>query len=127
MIIGTGIDIVELKRFEEILKRREDKFLTRVYTAEEREECTSNSGLSVQRLAGKFAAKEAFLKALGTGLAQGVSWQDLSVISGRRERPELHLKGRASEIAASCKMEMAHLSISHSELSAVAVVVLEGQ
>jgi holo-[acyl-carrier protein] synthase len=127
VIIGTGIDIVELKRFEKILKRRGDKFLTRVYNAEERKECTSEAVLSVQRLAGKFAAKEAFMKALGTGLARGVSWQDISVISGRGERPELHLKGRASEIAASCKMKMAHVSISHSELSAVAVVVLEGQ
>ncbi len=127
MILGTGIDIVELKRFEEILKRREDKFLTRVYTAEEREECTSDSGLTVQRLAGKFAAKEAFLKALGTGLAQGVTWQNIAIVSGKGGRPEVRLKGRASELAASCGMKAAHLSISHSELSAVAIVILEGK
>ncbi len=127
MILGTGIDIIEIERIEKALKRRGDKFLARVYTPAEREECASGSRLQVENLAGKFAAKEAFLKALGTGLAQGVTWKDIAITSGDGGRPAVRLKGRASELAASCGMKAAHLSISHSELSAVAVVVLEGE
>ena len=77
------------------------------------------------RLAGRYAAKEALMKALGTGLAQGVSWQDIAIISGPAGAPEIRLKGRAAELAGSGGMKKAHVSISHSDVRAVAVVVLE--
>jgi holo-[acyl-carrier protein] synthase len=105
MILGVGIDLVELDRIESALERQGDKFLNRVYTPREREECQASgkdeSGVAVldhmvkiQRLAGRFAAKEAFLKALGTGLAQGVTWQDVAVLSGAGGRLSCALQAR---------------------------------
>ena len=137
MILGVGIDMVELKRIEDALGRKGEKFLDRVYTPRERGECQPEAdkdregiapelAFSVQRLAGKFAAKEAFLKALGTGLARGVTWQDVAVLSGAGGAPLVHLRGRAEELARSRGVKSVHVSISHSDTSAVAIVVLEG-
>lgn len=137
MILGVGIDIVELDRIENALGRQGEKFLKRVYTPREREECQAHDKeeprvpvlegmIVVQRLAGRFAAKEAFLKSLGTGLAKGVSWQDVAVLSGAGGAPFIRLTGRAEELAKTRGVQSVHVSVSHSDASAVAVVVLEG-
>lgn len=136
MILGVGIDIVEVERIRRVVERYGDRFLRRVYTPDELEQCgfVENDALgriaavkqAVEKLAGRFAAKEAFLKALGTGLAQGLTWQHIAIARGNSGAPELMLRGRAAEIARSRSVESQHVSISHSGGSAVAIVILEG-
>ena len=126
MIIGTGIDLVEVRRIRNAVERRGEKFLARVFTSAERDESTSGAGLLMQRLAGRFAAKEAFMKALGTGLARGVTWQDVSVVSGDGGAPRICLEGVAAQIAKSRGVAAVHISISHSTTTAAAIVILEG-
>jgi holo-[acyl-carrier protein] synthase len=138
MILGLGVDVVDLKRFEEVLRRFGRKFIDRVYVPSERRLCgpwmpeqngegTAHFKRAATRLAGRFAAKEAVLKALGTGLVGGMSWQHLEVRSGDEGAPSVTLRGRASELAAELGVRKIHVSISHTDSTAVAVAVLEGK
>ncbi len=132
MILGTGIDILDLARMREMLERRGEKFAGRVFTERERAEISARSagtdtGAEIMRTAGKFAAKEALLKALGTGLADGISWTDIEVLSGAGGAPAIQLTGRAGEIAREQDASRIHVSISHSQTSAAAIVILEGR
>ncbi|HRV09115.1 MAG TPA: holo-ACP synthase [Acidobacteriota bacterium] len=123
MVIGIGIDIVEVHRIREALENAE-ALVRRVFTEQEREYCGSRKN-RYQHYAGRFAAKEAALKALGTGWQQGIRWQDVEVLPGELGRPEVTFHGRAAEIFAQKQGVRAHLTITHAEAYAVAAVVLE--
>ena len=124
MIIGSGIDMVEIRRIQHAVDRYGERFLDRVYTQSEQAYCLRkrNSGES---LAARFAAKEAGAKALGTGISYGVSWLEIEVVREPSGRPTLKFHGRAGEIAARMGMAHAALSITHTAELAMASVVLE--
>lgn len=95
MIIGIGSDLVDIRRIEDLIARFGQRFLCRVFTAQERGRCLARARPGAS-FAKRFAAKEACAKALGTGLAGGVSWQDMEVVSGESGAPLLHLAGGAA-------------------------------
>jgi len=123
VIIGIGIDVVEVKRIERAL-RGSSALLRRVFTAGEHEYCRGRK-TEYQNYAGRFAAKEAALKALGTGWREGIRWTDVEVLNGDKGQPLLMVHGKASEILKQTGAEYTHVSISHSPEYAVAVVILE--
>jgi holo-[acyl-carrier protein] synthase len=126
MILGTGIDIIEVWRIEEAVRRHGDRFLDRVYTTAERAYCDALASPTLH-YAARFAAKEAFSKALGLGIAQGMAWKDIAIRNDARGAPRLELSGRASQLAADLGISAAHVSLSHSQSVAAAVVILEGE
>lgn len=126
MIIGTGVDIVEIARFERFLQEGRDAIFLRLFTDREMEYCKKKKHCA-QHFALRFAAKEAFLKACGLGLREGISWKDVEVINDSMGKPELQLSGRAAEIAFEQGMNASFTSLSHDGGYAVAMVILERQ
>jgi holo-[acyl-carrier protein] synthase len=124
MIVGIGIDIAEVDRIERAVLRGE-RFLRRVFTPSEIAYCEAKKN-KFQHYAGRFAAKEAAFKALGTGWRGGIAWQDVEVINEASGKPTLSLHNRAKQISQDLGVTTAHLSISHSGNYAVAEVVFEG-
>ena len=124
MIVGTGIDIVEVPRVARSIERFGDRFLHRIFTADEIRYCQSKRN-SVERFAARFAAKEAGLKAIGTGWKKGVSWTDVEVRRQPGGRPTIHFFGMAAKHAAALGMKRASLSLTHTAESAMAQVLLE--
>ncbi|HUH64334.1 MAG TPA: holo-ACP synthase [Terracidiphilus sp.] len=124
MIVGSGIDIIEVSRIEKVVERYGARFLDRVYTAAEQAYCLGKRN-GAESLAARFAAKEAAAKALGTGISQGVSWSEIEVIRDPRGKPGLRLHGRAGEFAARLGVANVALSLTHTGQLAVASVVLE--
>ncbi len=124
MIIGIGVDVVEIRRFRTVLERQKDRFTRRVFTPGEQEYCCARHD-PVPHFAARFAAKEALFKALGTGWAKGVSWLDVDVCRKGNEAPFISLQGEAGRISAGLGVHKVHLSLSHTDESAVAMVVLE--
>jgi holo-[acyl-carrier protein] synthase len=124
MIVGTGIDIAEVPRIRQSIARFGDRFLRRIYTAGEIRYCDSKAN-RVERYAARFAAKEAAMKALGTGWSHGVRWRDCEVVRMPGGRPTIAFHGRASEVAAGLGVKNAALSISHTSEQAIAQVILE--
>jgi holo-[acyl-carrier protein] synthase len=125
MIVGTGIDIAEVGRLREVITRFGDRFLDRIYTPGERRYCDSKAN-RMERYAARFAAKEAAMKALGTGWNHGVRWQDCEVVREPGGRPAIVFHGKASEFAAKLGVKNAALSLSHTAEQAFAQVILEG-
>jgi holo-[acyl-carrier protein] synthase len=125
MIIGLGIDIVEVYRIREIIART-PRFLERVYTAGEREYCESKGKAAAQSFAARFAAKEAFLKALKTGWRGKLAWHEVEVVVDEGGSPRLSVKGEAARLLAETGADRVHLSISHTSEHAIADVILEG-
>ncbi len=125
MLIGVGIDIVEIERVDEQVRKHGERFVNRVFAPEEVAYCEQKPFRS-QHYAVRFAAKEAAFKALGTGWQQGLSWQEVVLTNDRGGQPLLTLRGRAKELAAQRGVVRAHVSVSHSKQWAAAVVVLEG-
>jgi holo-[acyl-carrier protein] synthase len=125
MIIGTGIDIAEVPRIRQSIERFGDRFLQRIYTAGEIRYCDSKVNRE-ERYAARFAAKEAAMKALGTGWNHGVRWRDCEVARLPGGRPTIAFHGKAGEIAARLGVKNAALSISHTAEQAIAQVILEG-
>ena len=125
MVIGVGIDVVAVERIARVLRRRGERFLARVFTPAELASCPPGDQYA-RRLAARFAAKEAALKALGTGLAAGIRWREIEVRRPARGRPEIVLHGRAAAHAQSLGVDRLHLSLSHDGPYAAAVVVAEG-
>lgn len=123
MIKGIGVDIVDIDRMEAALKRHE-RLMNRLYTAGEREYCLSKKRPQVH-FASRFAAKEAALKALGTGL-RGVKWTEIEVRRDSLGKPYYKLSGAAAELAASRGISEIYLSLSFSKHSAVASAVAVG-
>ena len=124
MIVGTGIDIAEVPRIRESIKRFGDRFLSRIYTAGEQRYCDSKANRD-ERYAARFAAKEAAMKALGTGWNHGVRWVDCEVVRMPGGRPTIAFHGKAGEFAAKLGVKNAALSISHTKDQAFAQVILE--
>jgi holo-[acyl-carrier protein] synthase len=124
MIYGTGIDIVDISRFDRFLERENQPLLHRLFTAGEREYCAGRKN-SAQHYALRFAAKEAFLKALGTGLRGGLSWQDMEVVHDGNGKPEFRFTGIAGKLVAEKGLSRTFLSLSHDGNCAVASVILE--
>jgi len=124
MIVGIGIDIVEISRLRRAIDRQGDRFIRRVYTETEQEYCLKHRD-PAPYFAVRFAAKEALFKALGTGWAFGVSWVDAEVHRNDQGAPRLALSGRAAVLAAELGAVAVHVSLSHSETAAIAIVILE--
>jgi holo-[acyl-carrier protein] synthase len=124
MIVGTGVDITEVDRIEAAVKRFGDRFLKRVFTPAEVSYCMGKPN-AAERLAARFAAKEAGMKAIGTGLRGGVTWQDVEVLRMPGQRPLLKFSGKAAEFAARLGCKRTHLSLSHTADQAIAHVILE--
>ena len=125
MIVGTGIDATEIQRIHDSIERFGDRFLRRIFTAEEQAYCLRKRQKSAESFAARFAAKEACAKALGTGISRGVSWLEIEVRRAPGQRPTLRLHGRAAEWAARLGVTHLSLSITHSGSLALASVVLE--
>ncbi len=124
MIIGIGIDVVEIIRIKQPLESESKRFLTRIFT--ESEINYSRKGKdSIQKYAARFAAKEATMKALGTGWAKGISWRDIEVVSKPEEPPRITLGGKALEIFEEMGAKKIHLSLSHQKMFASALVIIE--
>ena len=124
MIISIGIDIIEVARVREVLLRT-PRFAERVYTLAERAYCESRGVVAAQHYAARFAAKEAALKALRTGWAGGVAWQDVEITSMEGGAPLLVFRGRVRELYEQSGATAAHLSMSHTSEHAIAEVILE--
>ncbi len=123
MIVGVGIDIVDVERIASLLERYGDRFLRRVFTESEVDYCRSKRNPS-PHLSARFAAKEAASKALGTGFADGMRFIDIEV-SRNHARPRILLHNRALALAEKLGVRRMHLSISHDRLYAAATVILE--
>src|SRR5258707_14222451 len=124
MIVGTGIDLAEVPRIGEAISRFGDRFLGRIFTDGERTYCDSKAN-RIERYAARFAAKEAAMKALGTGWNHGVRWRDIEVTRMPGGRPTISFHGKAGEFAAKLGVKNAALSISHTQEQAIAQVILE--
>jgi holo-[acyl-carrier protein] synthase len=122
-IVGVGVDLCEVGRLRELSERYGDRFLERVFTDAERARCHGRRRFDC--LAGRFAAKEAALKALGTGLSRGIAWRDVELVRGESQRPTIQFHRAAAEIHRRLGGGAVHVSISHDGGHAVAVVVLE--
>ena len=112
MIVGHGIDVVEIPRLAQLLSRHGDRFVERVFTALERDYCRGKKR-ELEHLAGRFAAKEAVLKVLGTGWAGKISWQDIEVANAASGQPEIRLSGECARVAAALGIRRVLISISH--------------
>src|SRR2546421_3744525 len=124
-IVGTGIDICEVARVAASIKRFGERFLNRVYTSNEIAYCRSRKRGANQSFAARFAAKEAAMKAIGTGLRRGVTWHDVEVGREPGGRPTIMFHGKAKEFAAKLGMKHAALSLTHTKDEAMAQVILE--
>ena len=124
MIVGLGVDIAEVRRVQAAIERRGQPFLRRVYTSREIEYCERFRS-KFERYAGRFAAKEAAMKALGTGWSHGVRWVDIEVVRETSGRPSIALRGEAAKIAEQLGVKHISLSITHTETEALAQVVFE--
>lgn len=124
MIVGLGLDITEIDRIEAAITRHGAAILQRLFTREESNYCESHRN-KFERYAGRFAAKEAGMKALGTGWRMGVRWRDVEVVREPGGKPSLHLHGVAGERAAKMGVRNISLTITHSGNLALAQVIFE--
>ena len=124
MIVSIGIDIVEVYRIRETISRT-PRFVERVYTEIERRYCEAKGAAAAQSFAARFAAKEAFLKALKTGWRGKITWHDIEIISDESGVPSLKISGEAQKILENLGANQIHLSLSHTTEHAVAQVILE--
>ncbi len=124
MILGIGTDLAEVGRISKSVDRFGERFLTRIYTAHERAYAMRKANWA-ERLAARFAAKEAGMKAIGTGLSGGVSWQHFEVANEPSGRPTLRLSGVALKVANTMGVKRVMLSLTHTKDTAMAVVILE--
>lgn len=124
MIVGTGIDLAEVDRIAAAVERHGDRFLQRVFTEAERRYCDSKAN-RMERYAGRFAAKEAAMKAVGTGWRGGVAWTEFEVRREPGGRPTIVFHGKAAEFASKLGVKNVALSITHTRDTAMAQVILE--
>src|SRR3981189_3543146 len=124
MIVGRGVDTREVDRIEAAIERRGRPFLDRLFTPSEIAYCETHRHRA-ERFAGRFAAKEAAMKALGTGWSRGVRWVDIEVIREPSGKPTLKLSGAAREIADRLGVKSIALTITHSGNTALAQVIFE--
>jgi len=126
MILGTGVDLCEVPRIEAAIERHGRRFLERIFTPLEIAYAESKAS-RFERYAARFAAKEAGMKALGTGWHGGIAWRDFEVVNLPSGRPTLRFHGRAAAIAAKLGVRHAALSLTHTKDQALAMVILENE
>jgi holo-[acyl-carrier protein] synthase len=122
-IIGHGIDIVETARIRHSVQEHGQRFLDRVFTPREQAYCAANVKRYYEHLAGRFAAKEAVLKVLGTGWRGGIAWTDIEVTKEMSGQPKIVLTGECLRIASEIGIQRWHISISHIETHATASAI----
>ena len=126
MIIGTGIDIVEIARLQRSIERYKEHFLERTYTGAELEQAGTRGARTILFYAGRWAAKEAIAKALGTGFGASCGWLDISVLDDSMGKPVAAISGAAAETMRKKGVREIHVSISHDGGFAVAMAIAEG-
>jgi holo-[acyl-carrier protein] synthase len=124
MLIGTGVDLIEIERIAQSIERYGDRFLRRIFTDHEIEYCGRKRS-SAESFAARFAAKEAGAKALGTGISKGVTWNEFQVEREPGGRPTLQLRGRAALLATELGVRTISLSLTHTATLAMASVMME--
>jgi len=125
MIYGIGVDLVKVGRIDRIVARYGERFLARVFTTQEIADCRGKSWAAAG-LAMRFAAKEAFSKALGVGLRQGgIRWREVEVVPNRMGKPEIAVSGRAAQLCEAAGITGMHLSLTDEDGRALALVILE--
>jgi len=124
-VVGLGVDIVEVARIRELMERKGDRLVGRVFTPEEMGCAAGERGGRYDGLAGRFAAKEAVAKALGTGV-RGFGWSEVQIVEEPSGKPRVRLTGRAAEVAARLGVVHVEVSIAHTRDTAVAVAVAVG-
>jgi len=125
LIIGCGIDLVKIERIEKIIKKWGNNFIFRIFTSLEREYCEKKKGNKYQSYAGKFAAKEALLKALGLGLREA-KWKEIEIKNNELGQPVIDTSGKLKNIVSAKGVSKYFISITHTKEYAVAQVILEG-
>jgi holo-[acyl-carrier protein] synthase len=125
-VLGIGTDIIECLRIAQMIDRHGDLFINRVYTEHEIEYCSTKKA-ATQHYAGRWAAKEAVLKALGTGWIKGISWRDIEVRHKPGGAPTVALCGGAREVLERSGITRLHISISHCRSHATALAIAEGE
>lgn len=125
-VVGIGTDIIECLRIAQMIERHGELFLTRVYTPHEIEYCTARKA-ATQHYAGRFAAKEAVLKALGTGWTRGIAWSDIEVRNDAGGKPRILLGGGAREVSEQMGIAEMLISISHCRTHATAYALAMGR
>jgi len=124
MIIGMGIDVEDVERVKGAIERQGERFLKRIFTDKERVYCEQFKN-KYERYAGRFAVKEAAMKALGTGWSRGVRWIDIEVSRRQGSRPMLEMKGEARKLADQLGVKNIAMSITHTSKQAMAQVIFE--
>ncbi len=124
MIVGIGLDVLESARMSRALERHGERFAVRVFTTGERADCSGRHDMA-QAYAARFAAKEACLKALGTGWSRGLFLKDVEVVRAEGGAPSLRLRRQAAERARELGARRFHVSLTHQASVAAAVVILE--
>ena len=125
-VVGIGVDLVRIPRIRRLMERWQARFLDRVFTPDEVAYALRRHD-PAEHLAARFAAKEATLKALGTGLSMGVRWREMEVRRARGERPTLVLSGRTAALGAALGVRRLHVSLTHDGDYALAQVLAEGE
>ncbi len=126
MIYGIGVDLVKVDRLARVVARYGERFLKRVFTDLEIGYCQTRTRQGIYQFAQRFAAKEAFSKALGVGLRQGgIRWRDVEVLPDPRGKPEIQVTGRAAELCQEAGIRAMQISLTDEDNFAVAMVVLE--
>jgi holo-[acyl-carrier protein] synthase len=125
MILGTGVDLCEVHRIREAIERHGRRIIERLYTEREIAYAESKAN-KFERYAARFAAKEAGMKALGTGWRGGIAWRDFEVTNLKSGRPTLAFHGKAAELAEKMGVRNIALSMTHTSVQALAQVILEG-
>jgi holo-[acyl-carrier protein] synthase len=124
MIVSIGVDIIEVYRIRETLERT-PRFAERVFTSAEKAYCESKGAAAAQSYAARFAAKEAFLKALKTGWRGKITWHDMEIVNDEQGAPSLKISGEVERLLREMNVTNFHLSMSHTTDHATATVILE--
>lgn len=124
MIKGTGLDIVEIQRIKDLWEKHGERFSHKILTQAEIGQLPAKQ--PVPRLAALFAGKEAAVKALGTGFAEGVHFHCVEILHATSGKPEIHFLGKGLDVMNELGAQQAHISLSHEKGHAAAVVILEG-
>lgn len=125
MLYGIGIDIIEVKRIEKQVGNEASAFIKKIFTSQEIDYCESKIKNKAQNYAVRFAAKEAFFKALGTGWRDGLSWQDVEITNDELGKPNILVTGKSQTIIQEKNIKHIHVSLSHIKEIAIAVVIME--
>ena len=121
-IVSHGIDMVDCERLSESIEKHGERFLNRVFTKTELAYCRDRKR-ELEHLAGRFAAKEAVLKVLGTGWTNGIAWDEIEILNEPSGRPTVHLHGKCRELADAMHLANILISISHIETHAIASAI----